>query len=66
MSAWEDKLAWPVAVAMEGYNGWARRLDRAVLLRGWRLYSVNNLKLSRYKEIFPGLHHRWRTRSSSA
>ena len=25
---------WPVAVAMEGYNGWARPLDRQVLLRG--------------------------------
>jgi len=44
---------WPVAVAMEGYNGWARPLDRQVLLRGWRLYNVNNLKLARYKEIFP-------------
>jgi len=47
------KLGWPVAVAMEGYNGWARPLDRQVLLRGWRLYNVNNLKLARYKEIFP-------------
>jgi hypothetical protein len=33
---------------MEGYNGWARPLDRQVLLRGWRLYNVNNLKLARY------------------
>jgi hypothetical protein len=47
------KLGWPVAVAMEGYNGWARPLDRQVLVRGWRLYNVNNLKLARYKEIFP-------------
>jgi transposase len=47
------KLGWPVAVAMEGYNGWARPLDRQVLLRGWRLYNANNLKLARYKEIFP-------------
>ena len=38
---------------MEGYNGWARPLDRQVLSRGWRLYNVNNLKLARYKEIFP-------------
>lgn len=42
-----------VRVAMEGYNGWARPLDKQVLARGWRLYSINNLKLARYKEIFP-------------
>jgi len=44
----------PVAVAMEGYNGYARPLDQQVLARGWRLFNVNNLKLARYKEIFPG------------
>lgn len=44
----------PVAVAMEGFNGWARPLDRQVLDHGWKLYNVNNLKLARYKEIFPG------------
>lgn len=49
----QAETGWPVAVAMEGHNGWARPLDRQVLLRGWRLYSVNNLKLARYKEIFP-------------
>jgi len=43
----------PVAVAMEGFNGWARPLDRQVLDHGWKLYNVNNLKLARYKEIFP-------------
>lgn len=42
-----------VRVAMEGYNGWARPLDQQVLAHGWRLYNVNNLKLARYKEIFP-------------
>ena len=42
-----------VRVAMEGYNGWARPLDQQVLDRAWRLYNVNNLKLARYKEIFP-------------
>jgi transposase len=42
-----------VRVAMEGYNGWARPLDQQILARGWRLYNVNNLKLARYKEIFP-------------
>ncbi len=43
-----------VAVAMEGYNGHARPLDGLVQDQGWPLYNVNNLKLSRFKEIFPG------------
>jgi transposase len=43
----------PIRVAMEGYNGWARPLDSQTLERGWDLYNVNNLKLARYKEIFP-------------
>ncbi len=42
-----------VAVAMEGYNGWARPLDQLILAHGWKLFNVNNLKLARYKEIFP-------------
>lgn len=44
----------PVAVAMEGYNGYARPLDGMVRARGYRLYNINNLKLARFKEIFPG------------
>lgn len=44
----------PVQVAMEGYNGYARPLDSMVLARGWQLYNINNLKLARFKEIFPG------------
>jgi len=43
----------PVAVAMEGYNGHVRPLDSLVKARGWRLFNVNNLKLARFKEIFP-------------
>ena len=43
----------PIAVAMEGYNGHARPLDSLVKVRGWRLFNVNNLKLARFKEIFP-------------
>ena len=39
---------------MEGYNGYARPLDSMVLARGWQLYNINNLKLARFKEIFPG------------
>jgi transposase len=44
----------PVAVAMEGYNGYARPLDSMVRERGYRLYNLNNLKFARFKEIFPG------------
>jgi hypothetical protein len=36
-----QKLDLPVAVAMEGFNGYT-------------LYNVNNLKLVRFKEVFPG------------
>ena len=43
-----------VAVAMEGFNGCARPLDSMVRARGYRLYNINNLKLARFKEIFPG------------
>jgi transposase len=43
-----------VAVAMEGYNGYARPLDSMVRGRGYRLYNLNNLKFARFKEIFPG------------
>jgi hypothetical protein len=43
-----------VAVAMEGFNGCARPLDTMVRRRGYRLYNINNLKLARFKEIFPG------------
>jgi hypothetical protein len=43
-----------VAVAMEGYNGYARPLDSLVRSWGYRLYNINNLKLARFKEIFPG------------
>jgi transposase len=49
----EDRHQLPVSVAMEGYNGWARPLDSQIRRHGWQLYSVNNLKLARYKEIFP-------------
>jgi transposase len=50
----QRELNLPVAVAMEGYNGHARPLDRLVREKGYRLYNVNNLKLARFREIFPG------------
>ncbi|CAA6827020.1 MAG: Unknown protein [uncultured Sulfurovum sp.] len=42
-----------ISIAMEGYNGWARPLDAQILAKGYRLYNVNNVKLARFKEIFP-------------
>lgn len=42
-----------VEIAMEGYNGWARPLDGFILDRGYKLFNVNNVKLARFKEIFP-------------
>jgi transposase len=42
-----------VSVAMEGYNGHARPLDTLILARGYHLFNINNLKLARFKEIFP-------------
>lgn len=50
----EKRFGLPVVVAMEGFNGYARPLDSYIRLRGYRLYNVNNLKLARFKEIFPG------------
>ena len=38
---------------MEGYNVHVRPLDSLVKARGWQLFNVNNLKLARFKEIFP-------------
>ncbi|MDH5641418.1 MAG: IS110 family transposase [Nitrospira sp.] len=35
-------------------NGYARPLDQLIQARGYRLYNINNLKLARFKEIFPG------------
>ena len=54
LEAHERRLKLPVAIAMEGFNGHARPLDTQILMRGYPLYNVNNLKLARFKEIFPG------------
>jgi transposase len=48
------RLKLPVVVAMEGFNGHARPLDGQIQAHGYRLFNVNNLKLARFKEIFPG------------
>lgn len=43
-----------VAVAMEPYNGYAQPLDQLIQARVYRLHNINNLKIARFKEIFPG------------
>lgn len=50
----EQRLKLPVVVAMEGFNGHARPLDSQIQAHGYPLFNVNNLKLARFKEIFPG------------
>lgn len=50
----EAKYGFPVSVAMEGYNGYARPLDQMVRARDYRLFNINNMKLARFKEVFPG------------
>ena len=47
------KFELPVSIGMEGFGGWARPLDEMILDKGWELLNVNNLKLARFKEIFP-------------
>lgn len=54
VAAQEQRLEVPVVVAMEGFNGHARPLDRQIQAHGYPLFNVNNLKLARFKEIFPG------------
>ena len=37
----ESRYGFPVSVAMEGYNGYARPLDRLVRARDYRLFNMN-------------------------
>ena len=46
-----EELGLPVAVAMEGFNGYARPLDRQVQQKGYALYNVNNLKPAPWNPI---------------
>jgi transposase len=54
IEALEMKLKLPVIIAMEGYNGYARPLDSMILAREYRLFSINSMKLARFREIFAG------------
>jgi transposase len=53
VGAHEARHQLPVSVAMEGFNGHARPLDQLIKKSPYRLFNVNNLKLRRFKEIFP-------------
>jgi transposase len=53
VAAFEKRFELPVVVAMEGQGGWARPLDRMIQQKGYELLNVNNVKLARFKEIFP-------------
>jgi len=53
IEAHQERHPGTVCVAMEGYNGYARPLDALVQQHRWQLFNVNNLKLARFKEIFP-------------
>ena len=53
LSLLQENTASGVLIAMEGVNGHARPLDRLIQEKGYPLYNVNNLKLARFKEIFP-------------
>lgn len=51
---YQTKYSAEVVFAMEGFNGHARPIDKLVLSNGYRLLNVNNNKLAKFKEIFPG------------
>jgi len=48
-----EKLELPVAVAMEGFNGYGRPLDRLIQQKGYRLFNVNNLKPAPWNKSIP-------------
>ena len=41
----------PIAVAMEGYNGHVRPLDRLVRAKGWRLFTQESISKSTFLSI---------------
>jgi transposase len=51
---YEEQYSLPVAIAMEGYNGYARPMDKIALSKGYRLLNVNNNKLAQFKKVFAG------------
>lgn len=53
LASLQENTGLSVLIAMEGLNGHARPLDSLIHQSGYPLYNVNNLKLNRFKEIFP-------------
>ena len=54
IESYKEKYGYPIVIAMEGYNGHARPIDKYALQKGYRLLNVNNHKLAQFKKIFPG------------
>ena len=50
-----EELGLPVAVAMEGFNGYARPLDQQIRQQGYDLYNVNNLKPAPWNKSIPSI-----------
>lgn len=50
----EQKNNARLSFALEGKNGYSNPLDRLLLLSGFTLYNVDNYKLKRFREAFPG------------
>lgn len=50
----EKKEKAQLSFALEGKNGYSNPLDRLLLLEGFTLYNVDNYKLKRFREAFPG------------
>jgi transposase len=46
------ELKLPVTVAIEGFNGYAAPFDRYLIESGFKVVAVNNLRFSRYREMF--------------
>jgi len=53
IESYKARYSLPVAIAMEGYNGHARPIDKEALAKGYRVLNVNNHKLAQFKKVFP-------------
>ena len=50
----EKKEKGKISFALEGKNGYSAPFDRILLNQGFTLYNVDNFKLKRFREAFPG------------
>lgn len=59
----EKKEKAQLSFALEGKNGYSNPLDHLLLKEGFTLYNVDNYKLKRFREAFPG---EWRDDNRNA